>query len=284
MEDRSPGQILTAINAYICGGPSAQFLSVWVGVLDPLSGELAYSSAGHPPVRVLRDGGLDILRGDGPPLGTSPATRYRELRAALAPGDRFVAYTDGLIEATRDVVEGEERLARAVLGTADRAPDRAVGPLVDQVLDGTQPRDDIALLLLDLLPATAPLAVSLPPSPESLRKARRAVRAFANRQGVTGERAEAVVIAVGEAALNVVEHAYAGRPGKLVLQGEVHGDTLTIIVRDFGRWRQPVERGRGRGTRIMQALSDTMRTRTGPDGTQVELSWSLRGAAAPPPS
>jgi serine phosphatase RsbU (regulator of sigma subunit)/anti-sigma regulatory factor (Ser/Thr protein kinase) len=278
IEERLPGEILGAVNTYVCKGPAVQFLSVWVGILDPLSGQLQYSSAGHPPVRVLREDGLVALDGGGPPLGTSPTTQYRESQAELAPGNRFIAYTDGLIEATRDVIEGEERLARAVFATADRPPDRAVGALVDQVLEGMQPRDDIALMLLDLLPTSAPLVMSLPPMPESLRRVRRAVRAFVERHGMVGDRAEAVVIAVGEAVLNVVEHAYTGRPGKLAVQAEVHGDTLTITVRDFGRWRQAVERGRGRGTKIMQTFADSMRTRTGPEGTQVELSWSMQRA------
>lgn len=85
-------------------------------------------------------------------------------------------------------------------------------------------------------------------------------------------------MAVGEAALNVVEHAYGGRPGNLTVHGEIHGNLLMITVRDFGRWRPQVDRGRGRGTRIMKGFADSVRTHTGPAGTLVELTWGLNRA------
>lgn len=82
-------------------------------------------------------------------------------------------------------------------------------------------------------------------------------------------------MAVGEAALNVVEHAYGGRQGNLTVHGQRHHGELTVIVQDFGHWRAPVERGRGRGTSIMQGFADTVKTQTGATGTTVELSWRI---------
>jgi anti-sigma regulatory factor (Ser/Thr protein kinase) len=77
--------------------------------------------------------------------------------------------------------------------------------------------------------------------------------------------------------LNVVEHAYGGRAGNLTVQGEQLGETLTITIRDYGQWRPQTDRGRGRGTRIMQGFADIAKTHTGPTGTIVELSWALPG-------
>lgn len=278
LEGRPPAQILATINRFLSMHRETPQLSMWIATLDPFSGDLVYSSAGHPPPSVLADGQADFLSTGGPPLGTMPSTEYAEARAKLTPGTRLVAYTDGLSEATRDVVEGERRLLEAVLFTRDDPPSRAVEGLVERVLDGTRPHDDIAVLILDTLPVDAPLFFSLPASPENLHRIRRAVRALAQRVGISRDRVEDVVMAVGEAALNVVEHAYGGRPGNLTVHGEIHGNLLTITVRDFGRWRPQVDRGRGRGTRIVEGFADSVRTHTGPAGTLVELTWGLNRA------
>ncbi len=281
VEGRSPAEILTAVNRLVLSLPEGETqLSMWIGIYDPLSGDLVYSSAGHPPPCVLAGGDLRLLAVGGPPLGIAVTTTYDEVREQLLPGSRLVAYTDGLTEARRDVVDGERRLVEAVAATATQRPGRAVEALLDHALDGALPHDDVALLILDILPADAPLFLSLPASAQHLRRVRRTLRAFALRNGVPPARVEEMVIAVGEAALNVVEHAYASGTGLLIIQGERRQDTLTVTVRDFGRWGTPVERGRGRGIRLMQGFADTVRTTTSPAGTIVELTWDLRAAPA----
>ncbi|MGQ0572038.1 MAG: SpoIIE family protein phosphatase [Armatimonadota bacterium] len=275
LQAHSPAEILAATNRLLFMLPERPQVSVWIAVFDPFSGDLTYSGAGHPPPYVMMDRQVDSLSATGPPLGLSDATVYREGRVPLSPGARLVAYTDGLIEATRDVVEGERRLVAAIQSTRDEPSGRAVEVLVDRVLAGVQPHDDIAVLILDLLPPGAPLFFSVPAVPENLWRVRRAVRAFAERGGVMKGRAEDIVMAVGEAALNAVEHAYEIGSGNATVHGEQHDNVLTITVRDFGKWKAPIERGRGRGIRIMKSFADTVTTSTGPTGTAVELTWTL---------
>lgn len=275
LEGRWPGDILTSVNHVLCQMPAAPFLSAWIGMLDPYSGELTYAVAGHPPPCLAHDGTVTPLRTGGPPLGTAPGHRYADARAHMPPASRLLAYTDGLIESTRDVVEGEARLSQAVQATAALPPERAAQAVLDRVLNGSRPADDIAVLVLDCQPVSAPLLLATSAAPENLWRVRRAVRAFAQRQGLGDQAVEAVVIAVGEAVLNVVEHAYDGRPGRVSVQGEVTGDRLVITVRDFGRWRPQLERGRGRGRRIMEGFADAIRVQSTPAGTQVELAWRV---------
>jgi anti-sigma regulatory factor (Ser/Thr protein kinase) len=275
IEGRSPAEILTSVHEFLARMPGSAFLSAWVGILDPFSGTLVYAGAGHPPACVVAGGQVHPLAPSGPPLGASQTTRYSESRIVLAPGTRLIAYTDGLIEATHDILEGEQRLHRAALATMAHTPTHAVGALVDQVLDGARATDDIAVLMIDVLPPDAPLAMSVAALPENLGRIRRAVRALARRHQATDDQVEAVAIAVGEAALNAVEHAYRGRVGRLTVHGEAHGGILAITVRDYGRWHPRAERGRGRGTRIMEAFADSVKTTTGAGGTRVDLKWTL---------
>ena len=145
--------------------------------------------------------------------------------------------------------------------------------IAESVLADHPHEDDAAIVTVDILPVDAPLACTVPAVPESLARIRRAVRAFAQRCRVRPERVEPIVFAVGEAALNAVEHAYRATSGSLQVLGERRDGEVVITVRDVGRWREPVERGRGRGLRIMREFADAVTVRTGQEGTAVEMRW-----------
>lgn len=89
-----------------------------------------------------------------------------------------------------------------------------------------------------------------------------------------------LVLALGEACGNAVEHAYAGRePGTLeveIARGDL-ADELLLRVRDFGRWRDPSrpEGDRGRGTQIIRQLTQGFSRESGDDGTTVTFRISL---------
>ena len=275
LEGRTPVRILTTVNRLLCSVADSLQVSLWVAAFDPFTGILVYGGAGHPPPLALTNRGVEQLESAGPPLGVSLTAPYREAHTTLEPGSRLVAYTDGLTEATRDVLVGERRLLEAIRATQHTPADRAVDAVVEHALGGAEPDDDVALLILDVLPVDAPVSTTLPAAPENLGRIRRLVRTYLRRLGLSDERVEDVVIAVGEAALNVVEHAYRGIRGNIVIRGEVTGNAITVTVRDFGQWRPQVERGHGRGTRIMQGFSDGVKTFTTPGGTTVQLSWTL---------
>lgn len=274
LEGRGPGEIVSTLNRFLCRLPDGPQLSVWIATLDPYTGAFTHAGGGHPPVLILRpEDPPDPVSCAAPPVGLMTTLAYPERRLQLPPGTRLIACTDGLLEATRDIAESERRLIEASEETRAEAPTRTAQRLADLVLGSHRHEDDTAIVVVDLLPADAPLSFSVPATPESLHRVRRAVRAFAERCGVRPERAEEIVFAVGEAALNTVEHAYRAAGGQLHVRGERRGDTLVVTVRDVGEWREPVERGRGRGLRIMRQLADEVNVETGAEGTSVELVW-----------
>jgi serine phosphatase RsbU (regulator of sigma subunit)/anti-sigma regulatory factor (Ser/Thr protein kinase)/GTP-sensing pleiotropic transcriptional regulator CodY len=275
LEGRAAGETLSAVNEFVSRLPDQWQLSVWMGIVDSFGDELRFSSAGHPPPLLMEGDRIVGLDAPGPPLGFAPGIRYTDVRRPFRPGSRLVLYTDGLTEATRDVLEGERRLAEAAAATRHDPPDRAVGTLLDHALRGATPHDDVVVLVLDALPEGAPLSLSLPAVPENLWRVRRGVAAFARRQGIQQETIDGMIVAVGEATLNVVEHAYRGRRGRMMVQAERLADTVIVTVRDFGRWRSPAERGRGRGQRLIRGFADTVKSTTGPSGTTVTLSWRV---------
>jgi serine phosphatase RsbU (regulator of sigma subunit) len=120
----------------------------------PDLGRLSYGSAGHlPPLLLAADGSTRFLR-DG---ASTPLLALREDVedgvAELAPGDRVVLYTDGLVERRREPIdESLERLRSAAEGF-----DGGVEALCDHLLErlsppAGSPHDDIAIIALQRCP------------------------------------------------------------------------------------------------------------------------------------
>lgn len=276
LEGRGPSEILGAVNRFLCHLPEGPQLSLWLGIVDPYSGIFTYSGGGHPPVLLVTpEGAVESLACTGPPLGLIPGSIHPQQRLALTSGTRLIACTDGLIEAARDILTNERRFHAAAAAGRGTGPEQAAEMIASEVLRGHTHEDDIAILVFDLLPHDAPLAFRLPATPELLHRVRRAIRTYAVRAGIPRERVEQVVFAVGEASLNTVEHAYRGMAGLLRVRANTEQGRLVVTVRDEGEWRDPVDRGRGRGMRLMREFADDVQVETGPDGTIVTLGWTL---------
>jgi len=90
------------------------------------------------------------LQGRGLPLGLRDGGEPPTITVELPAGSLTVFYTDGLVEATRDITEGERRVFAALRQVAvdDGAPASA---LVSHVLGDDGIRDDVAVLTLRVL-------------------------------------------------------------------------------------------------------------------------------------
>jgi serine phosphatase RsbU (regulator of sigma subunit)/anti-sigma regulatory factor (Ser/Thr protein kinase) len=101
----SPASLLAALDERLGGIlKRGNFVTMFYGVLDPATGEVVYSSAGHNPTLVYRaeQGRSEWFRSKGIPLG---AIRGGAIRCTLedsvihlAPGDILLQFTDGINE------------------------------------------------------------------------------------------------------------------------------------------------------------------------------------------
>jgi phosphoserine phosphatase RsbU/P len=113
-------------------------------------GELKLVNCGHPPPLLLRGGAARPLDDHPPttPLGLDPDPAVE--RVTLAPADRLLLYTDGLVEARDNLgrpFEVDERAAAELLDTPslDQALDRLVASVLRHA--GGRLDDDLALVL-----------------------------------------------------------------------------------------------------------------------------------------
>lgn len=87
--------------------PMGKFITLFYAVLDPLTGLLRYTNAGHNyPLIIRADGGVDALSGGGMVMGLFPDIRYELKETQLQAGDLLALYSDGVTEAV--TAQGEE--------------------------------------------------------------------------------------------------------------------------------------------------------------------------------
>jgi sigma-B regulation protein RsbU (phosphoserine phosphatase) len=121
----SISEIMEEINSYIYeNSPSSKYLTLFYSVLEPLTGELAYSNGGHNTPLLMRPSGemvkLDV---GGLPVGLMPGISYDEARVQFQEGDVLVIYSDGITESVNmeDEEFGEARLIEVVKNNLHRS-------------------------------------------------------------------------------------------------------------------------------------------------------------------
>lgn len=124
------------------------FVTGVFGRLDLPSGTLTLVNAGHVAPYLARDG--EVLRVELPaglPLGVFAEEAYDEFTLTLAPGDRLVFVTDGMLERRAAILD----LVAEITATRSLHPRETTRRLADAVLAACGPilADDATLLVLD---------------------------------------------------------------------------------------------------------------------------------------
>ena len=99
------GQSLHAVpltNDYIAKehGHEGMFATMFFGILDPATGEMAFINGGHEPLFIINaDGVKESLRAAGPVIGMMSGSKFKVQMTRMEPGDILIGYTDGVTEA-----------------------------------------------------------------------------------------------------------------------------------------------------------------------------------------
>jgi len=113
-----PGEVLSKLNRLMLDDfPVGRFVTMIYAVLDPTERTLTFASAGHlKPLLVDGEGARYLDSDRGLPLGIASGD-FSEKTVHLAPGSKFVLYSDGITEAENDKQEeyGYARLQAQVM-------------------------------------------------------------------------------------------------------------------------------------------------------------------------
>jgi serine phosphatase RsbU (regulator of sigma subunit)/anti-sigma regulatory factor (Ser/Thr protein kinase) len=259
-----PGQVLErANNLLVPDIPRNMFVTCLYAILDHKTGRLTFANAGHDLPYRHGGSGVDELRATGMPLGLLPGMGYEQKEILLAPGDRVLFYSDGLVEAhspTGDMF-GFPRL-RELVGRRLEAEAGANGQhaLVDFLLGqlagftgaGWEQEDDVTMVILERKPEEAPAMVSfdraitegnwrtvaeftIASEPGNERLAMLQVAEAVKDLGFPAARLERLKTAVAEATMNAMEHGNKYQPDLQVAIRVLTSDTnLAVRITDHG--------------------------------------------------
>ncbi|KOV83254.1 SpoIIE family protein phosphatase [Nocardia sp. NRRL S-836] len=284
LDGHSPAESLRRLDVFATRVNGAVGSTCACIVFDWHLGELCWASAGHPPPVVADGTGARPLAeklGTVLGVGAAPAPQHSAL---LPPGASVVLYTDGLVERRGEVLdEGIRRLTTAVGSSSDLAPPALAQRIIDAMLADDQ-SDDIALVVARHLPA--PLRLHVPAQARELAALRHTATTWAALAGLSEDARYDLELAIGEAAANVVDHAYPDGGGTFDTELESTGRGVLVTVTDQGHWRpEPADKGnRGRGLAMIRMLSDDVHLDAGDGGTTIRFHVPATPVPQPSPA
>jgi len=146
--DSDPASILSRVNAEIAT-QSTRLVTAIAGIADAKKYEFTYAVAGHPPPILLEpERPPRFLECGSVPLGALPFAGYVTRRIQSVPGAILVLYTDGAVEHSRNVLEGEELLLKAVAEAAKQGELDQAAFIHRTIFEGRPVGDDVAILTI----------------------------------------------------------------------------------------------------------------------------------------
>lgn len=112
-----PAKVMAGLNSTLSGKLQGQFVTAAYLFLDLKAAVGRYAAAGHPALihYVAAERSVREIVENGLILGVMPFANYESAMLSLGAGDRFLLYTDGVLEAARNGEEfGPERLKQIV--------------------------------------------------------------------------------------------------------------------------------------------------------------------------
>ena len=285
-ERAEPSTILDRASTLLVASGRSVFVTAIFGVLDTQTGRFEYATAGHPAPLVYDGVTLTRLATSGLPIGLRDSEGV-DFSVTLPAQCTLVLFTDGLLEFSRDLDEGERRIETAIrdVGVVER--DHLAAAIMNHVLVDDEPSDDIAIL-----------TATIHHLPLKSRHEEREWR-FASTDGRTATSVRHEIgslvagwtgrgdieleseLVFGELFSNVVRHA----PGPLEVRVAETDDGAEVVVADTGTGFPTVQHvadefaESGRGLHLVHELGNEVRIEPSAYGTRITVVF-YRAATA----
>lgn len=241
LQGHSPAEALNAVNRQLTEqNAEGMFVTVWLAVVDLLTGECDVVNAGHEDPLVRKsDGEWEFLQYHHHlALGITPKTVYQGHRRILNKGDSVFVFTDGVTEEMNAAREryGNDRL-RDVLNScagADAASlVRAVKDDVTAFFADVEQFDDITMLCFRYFGSDSFTAAA---RNDSLGAVNEFILSRAERFGASKQERNEIRLSVEEIFGNIVDYAYEDADG--VVEIDIDTDDprgmFSVTFRDAG--------------------------------------------------
>jgi len=150
--------LISNVNRQVFETSSAnRYATFFYAQYNPATRQLTYVNAGHNPPMLFHysDGTWKVSRLEigGTVVGLLESFPYQQGSLTIAPGDIFVAFTDGISEAMNNADEewGEEQMAETIKLCSGLAPSEIISRVMqaaDAFVAGAKQHDDMTLVVL----------------------------------------------------------------------------------------------------------------------------------------
>ena len=160
----SPAEMLSAVNLSLAERRiEAQFVSIIYAVWDDEHRTLLVANSGLPRPVLVHDGKNSVIEATGLPLGLFDDASYDEFRFKMKPGDLFVFFSDGILDARdrKGELFGRGRVEKIIAESGGRSADQVVDSLFKAVTEhsaGVETFDDQTVLAIKVKDGGAPAA------------------------------------------------------------------------------------------------------------------------------
>lgn len=160
---RPPAEVLATLNRLIMSEMETEhYFTILLAEADLVSGRVVMAQAGHPHPAVQRaSGAVEFVGGGGLPVGLIDGAEFDQFEIRLAPGDRLLIHSDGIVEcAGRDGALLDQAGLARIMGALrqTRGPaflESLLWKLAEHAADA-EVSDDISGVLLEFKPSPVP--------------------------------------------------------------------------------------------------------------------------------
>lgn len=271
-----PGELLARVNDELCETVThGMFITIVSGFIDPENGVITFSNAGHHPLLYHhRDGRFEEIPAQAPPLCIHSAMSFPVTTVSMQGGSLYM-YTDGVTESRDEHNRPLE--VTGLIELIESNPRLGAAKRLDNIIarirrPGVIQRDDITLMVIDCTPKVIKEYLhrqNFRARPDQLIQIRTQVRRAAELCGCEADLTDRLVLAVNEACMNVIQHAYGGDPtGEITLEILNNDNKLLFRVEDYA---PPIDldsvrprnlddiRGGGLGTHFIREIMDDIK-------------------------
>jgi serine phosphatase RsbU (regulator of sigma subunit) len=154
----SPAEVLKWLNTRYCEViQTGDYATAFYCIIDPQNNSMTYCGAGHPrPLYLNRQNrSIELLSSEGFFIGMFDQAEYRNRQVELCRDDRFMLFTDGIIEAYSDE-KGEQfgdiRLRECFEECCDEPLERVIETVISRVKNFMKKSifyDDLAIVAVE---------------------------------------------------------------------------------------------------------------------------------------
>ena len=227
-----PAAVLNKVNDDLCAqNPEGMFATVFIVVIDPMTGRVQYANAGHNAPLLISGGEVSFLNPEpGIALGLFEDAGIRNGNLTLKKGEGFLLYTDGVTEAvnTEKAFYGAERLLSLLKNNTPKESSAAANSVknsVEEFFAGCEQFDDITVLSLFYRGEDSEL--ELKPSLDEFKTVRESVLELCAGSGS----AKKALLACEEAFVNIVSYSGASY---IKFSCSAGGGVLSVTLKDNG--------------------------------------------------